>query len=42
MVKYRQGLFNCIRPELEVYGMSEKEISQLEAEFVNNENMLIQ
>lgn len=34
MEKYRQGLFNCIKPELEVYGMSESEIDQLEAELV--------
>lgn len=40
LVKYRQGLFNCIRPELEVYGMSHNGITQLEAELVNHQNML--
>jgi hypothetical protein len=40
LVKYRQGLFNCIRPELEVYGVSQKEISQLEAELVNDQDAL--
>jgi DNA polymerase elongation subunit (family B) len=34
--KYRHGLFNCIRPELEVYGMNENKIMQLEDELVNN------
>jgi DNA polymerase elongation subunit (family B) len=34
MEKYKQGLFNCIRPELEVYGMSEIEINNLDAELV--------
>ena len=34
MEKYKQGLFICIRPELEVYGMSEIEINNLDAELV--------
>lgn len=36
MQKYKEGLFNCIKPVLEVYGMSSDEISQLYKELVNN------
>ena len=36
MQKYREGLFNCIKPVLEVYGTSSEEISQLYKELVNN------
>jgi DNA polymerase elongation subunit (family B) len=40
MQKYKEGLFNCIKPELEVFGMSESEISQLYNELVNNAQMM--
>jgi len=39
MQKYREGLFNCIRSELEVYGMNENQITQLEHELVNYQNI---
>lgn len=39
MQKYKEGLFNCIKPVLEVYGISENEISQLYIELVNNNQL---
>jgi hypothetical protein len=40
MQKYKEGLFNCIKLVLEVYGMSSDEISQLYSELANNTLMM--
>jgi hypothetical protein len=39
MQKYKQGLFNCIKPVLQVYGMNENQLAQLHNELVENQNM---
>ena len=40
MQKYKEGLFNCIKPVLQVYGMNENQLAQLHNELVENQNML--
>lgn len=37
--KYKHGLFNCIRPVLEVYGMNEDRIMELEDELANKQDI---